>query len=92
MKRFYLPLCLLVIVIAQCFAGGPAADIYVDTLNIVDGAVSAIKTDGSLMLTDGSNSAENVEFQNLNVVASFTIGGVDVLGDIDAALTAILGE
>ena len=56
MKRFYLTLCLLAIAVTQCFAGGPAADIYVDALNIADGAVSAIKTDGSLMTSDGSNA------------------------------------
>ena len=92
MKRFYLILCLLAIVITQCFAGGPAADIYVDMLSIIDDVVAAIKTDGSLMTSDGSNATDLVEFQNLNVVASFTIDGVDIIGDIDAALTAILGE
>ena len=51
MKRFYLTLCLLAIAITQCFAGGPAADVYIDMLNIVDGAVAAIKTDGSVALT-----------------------------------------
>lgn len=52
-------------------------------------------TAGGLGANSGLTYASNtqlLEAQNLNVVDSFTIGGVDILGDINAALAEIQGE
>ena len=99
MKRFYLTLCLLVIAIPQCFAGGPAADVYIDMLNIVDGAVAAIKTDGSLMTSDGSNAADLVDLPNrvravfASITTDLDVGGdVDIGGDLTGVNASFTGD
>lgn len=80
MKRLYL-IVLGLWLLAACAFGqnGPTPPVYIDTDQIVDGAVTAIKTDGSLMLADGSNAVDPVELKN----ASFT-GDIDVTGDVGA--------
>ena len=85
MKRFHLTLCLLAIAITQCFAGGPAADIHVDALNIADGAVSAIKTDGSIALT--ANVYNKSEIDEAFAAVSLPLDTIS--GNTGAASTTI---
>lgn len=66
MKKYLL---LLFLIPALLMAGGPTPLPQIDTINIIDGAVTAIKTDGSLALSDLSNVATDTDLQldNLTV-------------------------
>ena len=81
MNKYFLVFLLLLISITITWAGGPAPQIIIDTDQIVDGAVTAIKTDGSLATSDLSNVPATATL----TIASATIPvleGVTTINDV----------
>lgn len=65
MKRLYLIVFGLWLLAACAFGqNGPTPQVVIDTDQIVDGAVTALKTDGTLMLSDGSNASDAAAVRN----------------------------
>lgn len=82
---------------AQALNGSPTADfaakdLTASTLDIGAGSYT-VDADGNATFSGDITIKGSLSvLGNLNVVGSFTINGDDVLGDIQAALTAITGE
>lgn len=91
-KNLFSTVLLFSIAVVIAFANGPmpvntaeVADGAVTTAKIADGAVTAAKTDGTLMLTDGSNASDAATVRsNIDV---YSVGQVDAhIADTQALL------
>lgn len=99
MKRLYL-IVLGLWLLAACAFGqnGPTPPVYIDTDQIVDGAVTALKTDGTLMLSDGSNASDaaavrgNLELGTMAVATATDYVATDTFtGHTDATGASVHG-
>jgi hypothetical protein len=75
-KNIALIAVLFTISVFMAFANGPTPPVYIDTSSIVDGAVTAIKTDGSIALTENTYTKAEIDMDLAQLETELTAGSL----------------